>query len=154
MVQTLGALGSCDNDFNVFGERLGEPEGNIGLFSSFAINKLVDCFNDDDDFVVDLLSAVDDELLFDFGAADIEPVGEKLPDVFFKQVDILFEFESFPEFDDDPVEGVEIIAVVTAVAGEVHDGEGFLLSEGAVGLVLLPVDKNGLNAAPWLRFEH
>lgn len=140
MFKTLWAFRSCDNNLDIFGEYLREPKCNVGFFPCFAVNELINSFNDNNDFVVNLLCTVNDELFLNFCTADIQPVGKEFSDVFLKQIDILFKFEGLSEFDDDSVERVKIIAIVTAVRGKVHDREGLLFAIGIGGLAFLPVD--------------
>ncbi len=103
--------------------------------------------------MVDFLRAVDYELFFDLSAANVQPVGKEFSDIFLKEIDALLEFERFSEFDDDSVEGVKIVAVVTAVGCEVHDGQRLFLAVRVAGLGFLPIDEHGLDATPWLCLE-
>lgn len=121
MSQTLGSSGSSHNHLDIFRERLRQPKSNIGLFSSLAVNKLVDSLDDDDDLLVDFLGTVDNQLLFNLSTADIQPVGKKFSDIFLKQVHVVFKFKSFSELDYDSVERVKIIAIITTVAGKVNN---------------------------------
>lgn len=144
-----------DDDLDVLGEPLGQPEGDVGLLAGLLVGEAVDCLDHDHYLVVDLLRAVDDLLLLDLRADDVQPVGEELPDVLLEQVDVLLELERLLELGDELVEGVEVVAVVAAPACEVHDREDLLL----LGLVaqahaLLPLAQDALHPAPRLRLEH
>jgi hypothetical protein len=65
--------------------------------------------------VINLLCTINYQLLLNLCAAYVQPVREELSDIFFKEIHILFQLEGLPELDDDAVERVKIIAIVTAV---------------------------------------
>ena len=144
-----------DYHFDVFGEELGKPEGDVGLAGGLVVGESIDCFDDDNHFLVDLLRAVDNLLFLDLGGGQIQPVGKEFPDVFLEEIYTLFQFEGLFQFYDDLVEGVEVVGVVAAVAGEVHYCEDLLFS-GGVGLPdsFLPLREDGLHAAAGFRAEH
>jgi hypothetical protein len=100
---------------------------------------LIYTLNDNDYLVINILGAVNDELFLNLSTTDIKPIGKEFPDVFFKEVDVLFQLKGLPELDDNPVKRVKIIAIVTTVAGEVHNGQTFLFSVGIHRLILLPI---------------
>jgi hypothetical protein len=104
--------------------------------------------------VVYFLRAVYNLLLFNFRADNIEPVCEEFANVFLEEVYTLFEFEGLFEFYDDLVQGIEVVAVVAASTGEVHDGQYFLFS-GLVGDAdaFLPLCEDGFHSAAGLGFE-
>ena len=104
--------------------------------------------------MVDFLCAVDHQLLFDFSAANVQPVGKEFADVFLEQIHALLEFQRFAQFDDDSVERVKIVAVVTAVGREVHDGEGLFFAVGVAGLEFLPINQHGLDTTSRLSLKH
>ena len=115
----------------------------------------VDCLYHNDHFLVYFLRAVDDLLFFYLSRCNVKPVGKELPDILFKKVDTLLQLETFLQFDDDLVERVEVVGVVAAITGKVHDGEDFLFA-GIVRLpdTFLPLRQDGLHAATWLGSEH
>ena len=90
--------------------------------------------------MVNLLCAINDQLFLNLRTADVQPIRKELSDVFFEEIHVLFQFKSFPELDDDAVERVKIIAIVTAVRGEVHYRQSLFLAICVDGLVFLPVD--------------
>jgi hypothetical protein len=95
--------------------------------------------------VVNLLCTINYQLLLNLCAADVQPVREELSDVFLKEINILFELEGFPELDDDAVERVKIIAIVTAVRGKVHYRKCLFLAVLSGGLCLLPIYEDRLD---------
>jgi hypothetical protein len=127
MLDAFRLFASGNDNLYVFGELLWQPEGDVGLFGLVLVSEAVDGFDNDDDFVIDFLSAVDDLLFFDFGTDNVEPVGEKLSNILLEKVDALLELQGFFQSDDDLVERVEVVAVVAASAGEVHNRQHFLL---------------------------
>ena len=84
MFETLGTSGSSHDDLDVLWEAFRKPEGNVGLFSSVAVNELVHTFDNDDNLVVNLLRTVNHKLFFDLSTADIEPISKELSDIFFE----------------------------------------------------------------------
>ena len=79
-------------NFDIFWEKLRKPEGNIGLLSWFLVGESIDCFDDNNYFLIDFLGAVDNLLFFDFWGGYIEPVGKELSDIFLEEIDALFHF--------------------------------------------------------------
>lgn len=65
----------------------------------------------------------------------------------------MLQLEGFSKFDDDSVERVKIIAIVTAVTGKVHYRQDFLFSVGIQSLIHLPIHQNRLDSATWLRLK-
>ena len=64
------------------------------------------------------------------------------------QFNFLVDVEFFPEFDEDAVEGVEVVAVVASGGGEVEEDE-VVVTVGLEGLVVLePLDEKGFFAHP------
>ena len=49
----LRLLPCSDDDFDVFGEALGQPEGDISFFSTIFINKVIDSFEDKNNFIIE-----------------------------------------------------------------------------------------------------
>lgn len=111
---------SRNDDLDILGKPLRQPEGDISLFASLLITEPINRLNDNNNLMVNLLRAVDNLLLLNLRTDDIQPIRKKLPDVLFQKIHILFEFECFLKFRDDLVEGVEVVAVVAASACEVH----------------------------------
>jgi hypothetical protein len=140
VLEALGAFRSCHDDFHVFGKYLWQPKRDICLFSSLAVNELIHSLNNDHYLVVNLLCAINDQLFLNLRTADVQPIRKELSDVFFEEIHVLFQFKRFPELDDDAVERVKIIAIVTAVRGEVHYRQSLFLAICVDGLVFLPVD--------------
>jgi hypothetical protein len=56
------------------------------------VSESINCFDDDNYFLVDLLGAVDNLLFLDFGGGYVEPVGKELSDIFLEEIDTLFQF--------------------------------------------------------------
>lgn len=71
--------------------------------------------------MIDLLSTIDDLLLLYLCTDDIKPVGEKFSNALLEEVHALFEFKCLFELDDDLVERVEVITVITTTARKMHD---------------------------------
>jgi hypothetical protein len=61
------------------------------------------------------------------------------------QFHFLIDIELLPEFDENAVDGVEVIAIVSACGCEVEDDEVIVLSVCLEGLmILVPLDQQGL----------
>jgi hypothetical protein len=68
------------DDSHILREKFRKPESNIGFLASLEIDKFVNPFNDYHNFLVDLLSAVDNLLFLNLGAADVQPICEVFTD--------------------------------------------------------------------------
>jgi len=104
--------------------------------------------------MIDLLCTINDKLFLNLRATDIQPVREEFSYVFLQQVDILLQFQSFSKLYDNSVKWVEIIAVITAIAGKMHYGQSFLLFVGTGWLIFLPIYQNGLHSTSWLSLKY
>lgn len=60
-------------------------------------------------------------MLLDLWGGDIKPIAEKLPDIFLKKINSLLQFKRLFQFNDDLVKRVEVIGVIAAIAGKMHD---------------------------------
>lgn len=86
-------VATCWNDnFYIFWKSFRKPECNISLLCCFLVCKSIDGFNDNNNFMIDFLRAVNNLLFFDLWADDIKPISKELPNIFLKKIDILFEF--------------------------------------------------------------
>ena len=79
-----------DYYFHIFGEELRKPEGNVGLTSSLVISEPIDGFDHNNNFLVDLLWAVDNLLFLNLWGGQIQPICKEFPDIFLKQIYTLF----------------------------------------------------------------
>ena len=134
-----------DDDLHVFGEVLGEPKGNIPLFSIVSICEVVDALKDQYDFVVVDVEVLDG-LILDALVADIEPVSEVFPQFLFVQLHLLVDVQLLPQLNQDAVDGVEVVAVVTARRREVQDYQVVIPASSQRLVVLVPLDQKGLLA--------
>ena len=138
---------SSDDNFNVFREDPRQPKGDIAFPSIVLVQEIVNPFKNQYYFVIHDIQILDC-LIFYSLVADIQPVGKIFPQFFIVQFNFLVDVEFFPEFDEDAVEGVEVVAVVASGGGEVEEDE-VVVTVGLEGLVVLePLDEESLLAHP------
>lgn len=143
----LGIPVGSDDNFDVFGEDPRQPKGNVAFSSVVFVQKVVNSLKNQYYFVIHNVKILDC-LVFYSLIADIQPVCEIFPQFFIVQFNFLIDVEFFSEFDEDAVEGVEVVAVVTASGGEVEEDE-VVVSMGLEGLVVLePLNEKSLLAHP------
>lgn len=154
MMDALGMPPCRDNHLDILRESFRQPECDISLFASLTVSEPINCFDNNNNFFIDLLSAVDNLLFFHLRADNIKPIRKKLSDVFLKKINTLLQFECFLEFYDYLVERVEVVAIVAASACEVHYCQNFLFP-ALIGNTdpFLPLAQNSLHSAAWLCFE-
>lgn len=91
------SIGS-DNDFDIFGEILGQPEWDVALLVGASVDKVVNALKDKDNFAEDLIDIFDD-LSFDLLITDIQPVGKVVSEFFFMEFYFLSDIEFLSELD-------------------------------------------------------
>lgn len=106
----------------MFGEVLGEPKSNVAFLAAAPVVKIVDSLKYEYDLFVDGV-AVLEGLVFDALVADIQPIGEILPDLFLVELNFLTDVQVFPQLNQDPVNCIEVVAVIAPGRGEVQDGQ-------------------------------
>jgi hypothetical protein len=128
VLDALRVSSTRDNDLHVLREIFWEPKGDISFFSSFVIDEAIDSFDDNHNFLINFLRAIDYLLFFNLCTHDVQPIRKELSDVFFQQIHTLLELECFLEFDDNLIKRVEVVAVIAASAGEVHNCQDLFFS--------------------------
>ncbi len=134
-----------DDHLHVFGEVLGQPKGNISLFSIVPIREVVNALEDQNDLVVVDIEVLDG-LILDALVADIEPVSEVLPQFLFMQLHLLVDVQLLPQLNQNAVDRVEVVAVVTARGREVQYYQVVIPASSQRLVVLVPLDQKGLLA--------
>lgn len=85
---------SCDDDFDVSREGLGQPEGDVTFLSVVFIQEAVDSLKDQHDLVIKNIEVLDG-LILDALIADIQPIGKVLSQLFIMELDFLVDVEFF-----------------------------------------------------------
>ena len=91
------SIGS-DDDFNIFREVFRQPEGNITLFISSSINKVVNTLKNKYDFIEYFINILDN-LSLDFLIANIQPISEIISEFFLMKLNFLSNVELFSKFN-------------------------------------------------------
>lgn len=91
------SIGS-DDDFNIFREVFRQPEGNITLFISSSINKVVNTLENENDFIEYFINILDN-LSLDFLIAYIQPISEIISEFFLMKLYFLSNVELFSKFN-------------------------------------------------------
>jgi len=87
-----------------------------------------------------------DGLILDALVADIEPVSEVLPQFLFMQLHLLVDVQLLPQLNQNAVDRVEVVAVVTARGREVQYYQVVIPASSQRLVVLVPLDQKGLLA--------
>ena len=137
-----------DDDLDILGEVFRQPEGNITFFSIIPIHEVINAFKDKNDLVVKHIKILNCLVLNPL-VADIQPIGEIFSKFFLMQLHLLVDIEFLPQFDENAIDGIEVIAVISSSGGEVEDDEIIVLPGSFEGLmVFIPLDEEGLLADP------
>ena len=108
------------NNFDVFREVFGEPEGNIALFSIISIHKIVYSLEDQNNFVVKNIQIFNRLILYPL-IADIKPVRKILSKFFLMKFNFLINIELFSKFYQNAINGIEIITIVSSCCCKMED---------------------------------
>ncbi len=154
MMYTFRMSSRRNNNFYIFRESFRQPECDIGLLTCLTINKSIYCLDDDHYFLVYLLRTVYDLLFFYLWTNNIQPVGKKFSDVLFQQIHTLFQLQCLFQFDNDLVQWIEVVAVITTSTCKVHNCEDLLFATLIWDTSsFLPLAQYCLHSAARLSFE-
>lgn len=120
IAHALGLAISRDDDLDVLGKVAWEPEGDVALLGSAPVEEVVNAFEDEYDLIVDSGNILYD-LVLDALVAHVQPVGEVLPELLLVQLHLLTDVEFLAELNEDPVDGVEIVAIIAPRSRKVQD---------------------------------
>lgn len=126
ILKRLRKLAHSTDDFNVFWENLWEPKCNICLFPWLRVCKFIHSLDYNDNFLVDILCTENYFLFLNLGAAYVEPVSKILSYFLFEKINTLFQFQGFPKLNHDSIKTVEVITVISAIAGKVNNRKNFV----------------------------